>query len=201
MHKAFRKFQYQCLNNPENIIFYLPIFTYTDFLFTDIRCGDIPPPLDTNSNADSGVDDLHHHHHKYNSQHDGNSNKNNSSSCLETVSLISSLSTISSEEDAGVSLTFEPDICNHHKDQHQSEVPSTAGEYAFMSKPLAEWGIDDVGEWLVHQGLGIYVNAFADNEIEGLHLPELGKDELTELGVNRIGHRLTFEKSIKKFVK
>jgi len=111
----------------------------------------------------------------------------------ETVSLISSLSTISSEEgsDAGVSLSFDP----------ASDVCKKADGNNFNSKPLSEWGIQDVGDWLVYIGLGIYVNAFADNEIEGLHLPELGKDELTELGVNRIGHRLTFEKSIKKIGK
>ena len=154
----------------------------------------VPPPMtagniDTNSNADSGVDDLH----KY-----VQDSKN-----METVSLISSLSTISSEEDAGVSLTFDPgsDGCKKSpadEDDIQEDTPPLGG---FVNKPLSEWDISDVGGWLQSLGLGIYVNAFADNEIEGLHLPELGKDELTELGINRIGHRLTFEKSIKKFKK
>ena len=68
-------------------------------------------------------------------------------------------------------------------------------------KPLIEWTVEDVGNWLDNLGMGMYGQVFMENEIDGSHLPDLGKEELQELGVTRVGHRLTLERSLKKLKK
>lgn len=65
-------------------------------------------------------------------------------------------------------------------------------------KHISEWTVDDVCNWLEDLGLSMYEESFRDNEISGEHLPELGKDELMEMGIKRVGHRLTFDKAVKK---
>ena len=52
--------------------------------------------------------------------------------------------------------------------------------------------------WLEHLSLGQYRDTFIDNDIEGKHLAELTKDELKELGVNKLGHRMTLDDAIAK---
>ena len=41
-----------------------------------------------------------------------------------------------------------------------------------------------------------YRETFEVNDIRGIHLPELTKAELRELGVKSLGHRMTIENSI-----
>lgn len=59
-----------------------------------------------------------------------------------------------------------------------------------------EWSTDDVGVWLDHLSLSTYRKTFLENDIEGKHLPELSKDELKELGVTKLGHRMTLDDAI-----
>lgn len=40
-------------------------------------------------------------------------------------------------------------------------------------------------------------DAFMENEIEGSHLPNLQKDDLIDLGVTRVGHRMNIERALK----
>lgn len=79
------------------------------------------------------------------------------------------------------------------------EAP-TSGDTAAPTKPVANWTVSDVTDWLKGLDLGMYVASFEENAIAGEHLPDLGKDELIELGVKPFGHRLTIERSIKKLV-
>src|SRR5262245_11000640 len=48
----------------------------------------------------------------------------------------------------------------------------------------------DVVVWLRSMGLGKYEAAFRDNEIDGTVLPSLTHENLKELGVTALGHRL-----------
>src|SRR5689334_11846897 len=48
----------------------------------------------------------------------------------------------------------------------------------------------DVGGWLRSLGLGQYEGAFCDNEIDEAVLPKLTQENLKELGVTALGHRL-----------
>jgi class 3 adenylate cyclase len=58
-----------------------------------------------------------------------------------------------------------------------------------MAKPGAETGPEFIGAWLKELGLGAYLEAFLDNDIDAAVLPHLTSADLAELGVNSIGHR------------
>ena len=211
----------------------------------------------SDSSADSGVDEVGSRH----------SQLLDSKTNIETMSVVSSLSNMSSEEgsDIGVSMTYdakppssEPatgsnvylDVlrknkagptANHAPREHDGSnlvltkvqfgappkiaskpqkapppasksckpapptpAASNAGDDAtsfIATKPVTSWSVAEVGEWLRRLGLEQHVATFVENEIDGSHLPDLGKEELHELGVTRIGHRLSIEKSLKKLVK
>uniref|UniRef100_A0A8C6S4Z2 SH3 and multiple ankyrin repeat domains 2 n=1 Tax=Neogobius melanostomus TaxID=47308 RepID=A0A8C6S4Z2_9GOBI len=67
----------------------------------------------------------------------------------------------------------------------------------FASKPVELWSKHDVADWLDSLNLGEHRDAFLDNEIEGAHLPSLQKDDLIDLGVTRVGHRMNIERALK----
>ena len=175
---------------------------------------------------------------------------------VDNLSVVSSLSTISSEDgsDAGVSLSYDPkttqdqsignmylDVLKKNRSQSATNPAVSLTKISFnskaqaapepkasvsaperiksfasgpaaavkkpveapkidntTSKPLAQWTVDDVCKWLEDLGLSSYAQVFAENEIVGSHLPDLSKEDLQELGVIRVGHRLTIERSLKK---
>ena len=55
---------------------------------------------------------------------------------------------------------------------------------------------DSVAAWLNGIGLGQYLSAFEEHEIQVHLLPDLTDGDLRELGVNALGHRKTMLKSI-----
>ncbi|KAM3877276.1 SH3 and multiple ankyrin repeat domains protein 2 [Diretmus argenteus] len=67
----------------------------------------------------------------------------------------------------------------------------------FASKPVELWSKHDVADWLEGLNLGEHRDAFLDNEIEGAHLPSLQKEDLIDLGVTRVGHRMNIERALK----
>ncbi|XP_034153324.1 SH3 and multiple ankyrin repeat domains protein 2 isoform X3 [Esox lucius] len=67
----------------------------------------------------------------------------------------------------------------------------------FASKPVEMWSKLDVGDWLDSLNLSEHKEAFMDNEIEGAHLPSLQKEDLIDLGVTRVGHRMNIERALK----
>ena len=56
--------------------------------------------------------------------------------------------------------------------------------------------MNDVREWLDSIGLGQYAEAFEQNDIEWVTLPELDHDLLKEIGITSIGHRVALLKAI-----
>ena len=56
-------------------------------------------------------------------------------------------------------------------------------------------------EWLCEIGLEEHKKTFQDNDIVGEHLIELTKDDLRELGINRLGHRLTITKKLQHLMR
>ncbi|XP_076152749.1 SH3 and multiple ankyrin repeat domains protein 3 isoform X1 [Alosa pseudoharengus] len=70
----------------------------------------------------------------------------------------------------------------------------------FRQRPLALWNKYDVGDWLESVGLGEHRQRFLEHEIEGAHLPALTKDDLAELGVTRVGHRMNIERALKQLL-
>lgn len=67
-----------------------------------------------------------------------------------------------------------------------------------QGKSISEWTVEDVGLWLDQLQLGEYKDSFTDNAISGEHLTALDKDDLSELGVKRLGHRMTIIKALQK---
>ena len=47
----------------------------------------------------------------------------------------------------------------------------------------------DIAAWLQSLGMQQYEEAFRDNAIDAVVLPELTGDDLKELGINLVGHR------------
>lgn len=60
------------------------------------------------------------------------------------------------------------------------------------------WTVTQVSSWLEGLGFPEYVEQFHENEIEGKHLLDLEKDDLKELGVTILGHRMSLAKAIAK---
>jgi len=56
--------------------------------------------------------------------------------------------------------------------------------------PLGSWGVVQVCGWLRSEGFEQYAAAFDANHIDGVSLAQLTKEDLAELGVRSIGHRL-----------
>jgi len=176
---------------------------------------DLPPPppdygvsqltlknggVETASNTDSGIDDRALPPNLL----------FNAPSNVETGSVVSS----EDGSDIGVSMAFDkPDvgraklaymdlIRKQHSNHKMSPPKKLPADPDFMiNKPSESWSVNEVSSWLRHLGLEMYIPSFVENEIDGSHLPDLGKEELIELGVKRMGHRMTIEKSLKKIPK
>ena len=67
----------------------------------------------------------------------------------------------------------------------------------FAGKPVELWSKGDVADWLDSLNLAEHRHAFLDNEIEGAHLASLRKEDLIDLGVTRVGHRMNIERALK----
>ncbi|KAG1938637.1 SH3 and multiple ankyrin repeat domains protein [Pimephales promelas] len=72
-----------------------------------------------------------------------------------------------------------------------------AADKPFADKPVLVWTKHDVADWLESLNLAEHKKKFLDNEIEGAHLPNLQKEDLVDLGVTRVGHRMNIERGLK----
>ncbi|XP_059832058.1 SH3 and multiple ankyrin repeat domains protein 2b isoform X1 [Hypanus sabinus] len=86
----------------------------------------------------------------------------------------------------------------------RSPSPSTlqqpVSNKPFASKGVLLWTKHDVADWLDTLNLGEHKDAFLDNEIDGTHLPSLQKEDLIDLGVTRVGHRMNIERALKQLL-
>ncbi|CAL8352525.1 unnamed protein product [Merluccius merluccius] len=79
----------------------------------------------------------------------------------------------------------------------QAAAAAAASGKPFAGKPMELWSKGDVADWLESMNLAEHRHAFLDNEIEGAHLPSLRKEDLIDLGVTRVGHRMNIERALK----
>ncbi|KAL2011342.1 hypothetical protein VTN00DRAFT_4060 [Thermoascus crustaceus] len=87
-----------------------------------------------------------------------------------------------------------------------SEAPSTentpttygnSGEERGLPKTIiTEWTAEECADFVASLGLHQYCETFIENEIVGEALIALKHDELKEMGINSVGHRLTILKSV-----
>ncbi|XP_060695129.1 SH3 and multiple ankyrin repeat domains protein 2-like isoform X3 [Hemiscyllium ocellatum] len=86
----------------------------------------------------------------------------------------------------------------------RSPSPSTlqppVSDKPFASKAVLLWTKHDVADWLDTLNLGEHKDAFLDNEIDGTHLPSLQKEDLIDLGVTRVGHRMNIERALRQLL-
>ncbi|MCJ1375152.1 Adaptor for signal transduction [Loxospora ochrophaea] len=61
---------------------------------------------------------------------------------------------------------------------------------------IAEWTTDDCADYITSLGLSQYCEKFLENEIVGEALIALKHDELKEMGIISVGHRLTILKGV-----
>lgn len=82
----------------------------------------------------------------------------------------------------------------------QTIITETA-EAAYKNKPVIEWEIVDVCQWLKDIGFAEYTESFEENEIVGEHLVDLSREDLKELGVKKIGHQKKFQSKLSTLTK
>ena len=78
--------------------------------------------------------------------------------------------------------------------------PSLASsqKHSFMNKDVKKWEMADTLSWLTSLNLASYGNKFAENEIYGEILLELGLDDLDYMGIKILGHRKKLLKGIEE---
>lgn len=81
-----------------------------------------------------------------------------------------------------------------------SVLPPPPSGKPFATKPVHLWTKPDVGDWLESLNLGEHKETFLDHEIDGSHLPNLQKEDLIDLGVTRVGHRMNIERALKQLL-
>ena len=63
---------------------------------------------------------------------------------------------------------------------------------------MTEKTVEEVGKWVAEElKLPEYTSAFTDNHIDGAHLTVLDKEDLEDMGIKSVGHRLKILQSIK----
>lgn len=79
---------------------------------------------------------------------------------------------------------------------HSMSFPAVTRPY--QTQPVANWSVNDVGEWLDSLQLAEHRKCFARQAINGQKLLQLGRTELIALGVTQISHRMNIERALKK---
>ncbi|EEP80057.1 Ste50p protein [Uncinocarpus reesii 1704] len=73
---------------------------------------------------------------------------------------------------------------------------NTADERSSPTSSIIEWSAEDCANFATNLGLQQYRDSFIENEIVGEALIALRHEELKELGISSVGHRLTLLKSV-----
>ena len=82
-----------------------------------------------------------------------------------------------------------------------TDIPTPQTPSGYKDKPVADWDIADVSEWLQEINLGEHASSFEENEIVGEHLIDFSKDDLKELGMKKLGHQKTFMSKLSSLLK
>lgn len=87
-----------------------------------------------------------------------------------------------------------------HPRVRRQELPlapraAPAALHASPAPTSLEWSVEETCAWVAELGFPQYAAAFRENHIDGASLGELGKDDLAEIGVASVGHRLALLKA------
>ena len=76
--------------------------------------------------------------------------------------------------------------------QKVSESPSSERSLPMINHPALYWTFDNIHDWLHELHLGEYANDFYLQAVtSGKILLQLSQEDLKEMGVKKVGHRLT----------
>ncbi|KAI5812671.1 MAPKKK cascade protein kinase regulator Ste50 [Pyronema omphalodes] len=95
-----------------------------------------------------------------------------------------------------------PDRADWRDDRYGSQQPTpTTWEHRLEGDGMpdgiiSEWDTEGVASWMNSLGFGKYHDALLDNDIDGEALIRLNQEELRELGVTSVGHRLSILKYV-----
>lgn len=81
------------------------------------------------------------------------------------------------------------------KNSRRKEAHRTA---THLSTPVHDWTTEDVGHWLVSLDLGEYREHFETHDIRGPELTALGRTDLKDLGISKVGHLKRIQHAIKE---
>jgi hypothetical protein len=84
------------------------------------------------------------------------------------------------------------------QNQINSALSDKSNAKTFRDKLIHDWTLNDVSSWLESLTLADYKNSFQQHEIDGNCLVHMGRSDFMDIGVTRVGHRLTMERAIKK---
>eukprot|EP00112_Aurelia_sp_Birch-Aquarium-sp1_P002526 Seg1279.9 transcript_id=Seg1279.9/GoldUCD/mRNA.D3Y31 product="Tumor susceptibility gene 101 protein" protein_id=Seg1279.9/GoldUCD/D3Y31 len=88
-------------------------------------------------------------------------------------------------------------ICDQVEDI-KVQLATTSSRTTWIDKSYKDWSNEDVCDWFHSIGMGEFVPSVKEHRIKGTHLPNLSKDDLIELGVHKLGERLTIDEEISK---
>lgn len=77
---------------------------------------------------------------------------------------------------------------------------SWGGQKEFRTKYVLDWTVTDVCDWLDSLFMPEYKAAFIQNSVNGYRLAALGEYDWDKLGIQRQGHRLNIQKSIRRYM-
>jgi hypothetical protein len=69
---------------------------------------------------------------------------------------------------------------------------------SFREIPYEDWNCAHVRDWLTSIGMAEHGDLFRENDIRGSNLLELTKEDLRELGVKKLGHRMTITNEVNR---
>ncbi|KFM66994.1 SH3 and multiple ankyrin repeat domains protein 2, partial [Stegodyphus mimosarum] len=96
---------------------------------------------------------------------------------------------------------FSPGRPNRDSPRMMGPIPPIPQHKEFRQKPLHQWNMKDVSDWLESLFLPEYKITFAEAGITGSKLANMDNNDLMGLGVKQAGHRLNMERSIKWYLK
>ena len=77
-------------------------------------------------------------------------------------------------------------------------MPRASLRKRYEEKDIAQWSVSDVADWLDSLNLSCHKHTFVRNRVTGQHLTEMGRTELIELGVTKVGDRMNIERAVKR---
>lgn len=98
-------------------------------------------------------------------------------------------------------LNTDSETSSTHSEPHSAEpTPTTTllgtDERRPLKKIITQWMANDTADFITSLGLRQYCDRFVENDIVGEALIALKHDELKEMGITSVGHRLTILKSV-----